>query len=398
MYAQLDPMKNIAKELKKDRDSAGKKIAGIEKEIQALIQKLRTTDMSQKDIDKALSELVKNMDKQLGDLKKLLEKQKSDQEQERLRKIQDEMEKEKRKREEEERKKAEEERQRKLKQEMEVKRKEEEKQRKKQEESDRKQQAAMLKELEKESAADAQRSHLMEQERRDRELALRLASEDASQVEDLSQAPMRPLQRQGSKSKFDLSKWTYAELRDTINTSCDLELLESCREEFHRRLKVYHAWKSKHKKRVQSQDDERAPKNIMQNGPSMTGMGKSSKTEKEAAQRYFRIPFVRPSDQHRDEEYKKKGWWFAHFDGKWIARQMEIHPDKQTLLLTAGVDDMQMCELSLEETGLTRKRGAEILDVDFEQEWEKHGGRDVLERWKHKLSSDYLQRRLGVKK
>ena len=28
---------------------------------------------------------------------------------------------------------------------------------------------------------------------------------------------------------------------------------------------------------------------------------------------------------------------------------------------------MKMCELSLEETGLTRKRGAEILDNDFEE-------------------------------
>ena len=35
--------------------------------------------------------------------------------------------------------------------------------------------------------------------------------------------------------------------------------------------------------------------------------------------------------------------------------------------LFVGVDDMKMCELSLEETGLTRKRGAEILDNDFEE-------------------------------
>lgn len=35
---------------------------------------------------------------------------------------------------------------------------------------------------------------------------------------------------------------------------------------------------------------------------------------------------------------------------------------------------MQMCELSLDETGLTRKRGAEILENDFNKEWEKHGG------------------------
>jgi len=27
-------------------------------------------------------------------------------------------------------------------------------------------------------------------------------------------------------SKYDLSKWKYSELRDTINTSCDIELLE----------------------------------------------------------------------------------------------------------------------------------------------------------------------------
>jgi hypothetical protein len=42
----------------------------------------------------------------------------------------------------------------------------------------------------------------------------------------------------GGVKKHDLSKWKYAELRDTINTSCDIELLEACREEFHRRLKV----------------------------------------------------------------------------------------------------------------------------------------------------------------
>ena len=34
---------------------------------------------------------------------------------------------------------------------------------------------------------------------------------------------------------------------------------------------------------------------------------------------------------------------------------------KDSILLLAGKDDMQMCEMSLEETGLTRKRGAEVL-------------------------------------
>ncbi len=35
---------------------------------------------------------------------------------------------------------------------------------------------------------------------------------------------------------------------------------------------------------------------------------------------------------------------------------------------------MHMCELRLEETGLTRKRGAEILEQEFEREWNKNGG------------------------
>lgn len=95
----------------------------------------------------------------------------------------------------------------------------------------------------------------------------------------------------------------------------------------------------------------------------------------------------------------KRGLWYAHFDGLYVARQMELHADKPPILLvagmidlwcgyfwwlffwfgilfySAGVDDMQMCELSLEETGLTRKRGAEILEHEFNREWERNGGK-----------------------
>lgn len=68
------------------------------------------------------------------------------------------------------------------------------------------------------------------------------------------------------KQKYDLSKWKYSELRDAINTSCDIELLEACRHEFHRRLKVYHLWKAKNKKCTTMEENERAPKSIMENG------------------------------------------------------------------------------------------------------------------------------------
>lgn len=59
-------------------------------------------------------------------------------------------------------------------------------------------------------------------------------------------------------------------------------------------------------------------------------------------QRYFRIPFIRPGDQYKDPQNKKKGWWYAHFDGPWIARQMELHPDKHPILLVAGQYNSKM--------------------------------------------------------
>lgn len=57
---------------------------------------------------------------------------------------------------------------------------------------------------------------------------------------------------------------------------------------------------------------------------------------------------------------------------------MECWPEKRAVLLLAGRDDMQMCELSLSETGLPAKRGAEILRGDFEIAWIANGGGTAL--------------------
>ena len=105
-----------------------------------------------------------------------------------------------------------------------------------------------------EQEEEAKQEAIVEQEKRDHDLAMRLASELGSGGNGGEVEPMKSPKKSvmtvggGKGSKHDLSKWKYAELRDAINTSCDLDLLESCREEFHRRLKVYHAWKSKNKK------------------------------------------------------------------------------------------------------------------------------------------------------
>ena len=42
----------------------------------------------------------------------------------------------------------------------------------------------------------------------------------------------------GDGKMFDLTPWTSTELRDVINTTCDMEILQSCQKEFHKRLKV----------------------------------------------------------------------------------------------------------------------------------------------------------------
>lgn len=59
----------------------------------------------------------------------------------------------------------------------------------------------------------------------------------------------------------------------------------------------------------------------------------------EISQRFFRIPFVRPPAAGQSDNPNsggKRGWWYAHFDGQYVARQMELHPDKPPILLVAG--------------------------------------------------------------
>ena len=444
---QIEEIGKMSSKLK-DKDSVKANVKHIYTQLDGAIAKIKgSPNIKFPEIDRLSKSLVDLINKELGNVKQKLEKQKVAEEQERIRKIQEEMEKERKRKEDEEKQRLQLEEDRKLKAEMEVKRKKEE-------------ELNLIEQLRKdrEEAAKVQESlneenkrlrEQIEQERRDHELALRLAAENNSVVMEDSITPSpTPTNQQLKRSsmvqaqaqaratkKHDLSKWKYAELRDTINTSCDIELLESCREEFHRRLKVYHAWKAKNKKKnaasnnnsmmVNGNDntaqngvplafDEnmRAPSSIlieaMKNQPdgvqgqsnmNTDGLTKRSMGDGVATngmnttQRYFRIPFVRPNANSSAGEngnsatnsitspskQAQKGWWYAHFDGDWIGRQMELHPERPPVLLVAGIDDMEMCELALHETGLTRKRGAEILDHEFEKEWNKNGGQPYIQ-------------------
>ncbi|NXQ21465.1 MYO6 protein, partial [Peucedramus taeniatus] len=424
---RLDKFNEVVSALKEGKAETSKQVKELEDSIDASMTKIKTTIMTREQIQKEYDALVKSSEQLLSALQK---KKQQEDEAERLRRIQEEMEKERKRRDEEDQKRRKEEEERRLKSEIEAKRKQEEEERKKREEEEKRIQAEIEAQLAKEREEETQHQAVLEQERRDHELAMRIAQSEAELISDEAQLDLGLRRRlcsywvygtlcslnraseeqmatemseilsrgpavQATKAaagtkKHDLSKWKYAELRDTINTSCDIELLAACREEFHRRLKVYHAWKSKNKKR-NAETEQRAPKSVTdydftpflsnstQQNPTAQLPGRQQEIEINRQQRYFRIPFIRPADQYKDPQNKKKGWWYAHFDGPWIARQMELHPDKAPILLVAGKDDMDMCELNLEETGLTRKRGAEILPRQFEEIWERCGGIQYLQ-------------------
>ncbi|XP_034622068.1 unconventional myosin-VI isoform X5 [Trachemys scripta elegans] len=405
---RLDKFNEVVSALKEGKPEMSKQIRDLELSIDALMVKIKATVMTREQIQKEYDALVKSSEQLLSELQK---KKQQEEEAERLRRIQEEMERERKRREEEEQRRRKEEEERRLKSEIEAKRKQEEEERKKREEEEKRIQAEIEAQLAREREEETQQQAVLEQERRDRELAMRIAQSEAELISDEAQLDLGLRREQMAKEmsdvlsrgpavqatkaaagtkKHDLSKWKYAELRDTINTSCDIELLAACREEFHRRLKVYHAWKSKNKKR-NTETEQRAPKSVTdydfapffnnstQQNPTAQLPARQQEIEINRQQRYFRIPFIRPADQYKDPQNKKKGWWYAHFDGPWIARQMELHPDKPPILLVAGKDDMEMCELNLEETGLTRKRGAEILPRQFEEIWERCGGIQYLQ-------------------
>ncbi|XP_036988897.2 unconventional myosin-VI isoform X4 [Artibeus jamaicensis] len=405
---RLDKFNEVVSALKEGKPEMSKQVKDLEISIDALMAKIKSTMMTREQIQKEYDALVKSSEALLSALQK---KKQQEEEAERLRRIQEEMEKERKRREEDEQRRRKEEEERRMKLEMEAKRKQEEEERKKREDEEKRIQAEVEEQLARQREEESQQQAVLEQERRDRELALRIAQSEAELISDEAQADLALRREQMVKEmseflsrgpavqatkaaagtkKYDLSKWKYAELRDTINTSCDIELLAACREEFHRRLKVYHAWKSKNKKR-NTETEQRAPKSVTdydfapflnnspQQNPAAQLPARQQQIEMNRQQRFFRIPFIRPADQYKDPQNKKKGWWYAHFDGPWIARQMELHPDKPPILLVAGKDDMEMCELNLEETGLTRKRGAEILPRQFEEVWERCGGIQYLQ-------------------
>jgi myosin-6 len=184
---------------------------------------------NKKELDRLYQGLVDKIRAELAGVKQKIEKQKAAEEAAKLRQLQEEMERQRRAREAEAAEAHRLEEERRLRAEMEQRRRQEEERQRQLEERERVTAESMQRELD---TANARLAEQLEQERRDHELALRLAVESGGSVEELQlkRSSMVTAQREAAAAKkYDLAKWKYAELRDTINTSCDIELLEACR-------------------------------------------------------------------------------------------------------------------------------------------------------------------------
>ncbi|CAI4222429.1 unnamed protein product [Auanema sp. JU1783] len=76
----------------------------------------------------------------------------------------------------------------------------------------------------------------------------------------------------------------------------------------------------------------------------------------------------------------QRGVWYSHFDGQYICRQIIQYPSSDPILLIAGKDDVHMCDRPLDQTDLTRRKGAEIPPGEFENVWAHFGGKP-LPKW-----------------
>jgi len=214
-----------------DKEAVLATVRGLDASIAQAVAKIKGGGgrISKAELDRLYQGLVDQIRAELAGVKAKIEKQKAAEEAAKMRQLQEEMERQRRAREAEAAEAQRLEQERRQRAEMEQRRRQEEERQRQAEEGDRVTAESLQRELD---TANARLAEQLEQERRDHELALRLAVETGGSVEELQlkRSSMVTAQREAAAAKkYNLAKWKYAELRDTINTSCDIELLEACR-------------------------------------------------------------------------------------------------------------------------------------------------------------------------
>ena len=162
-------------------------------------------------------------------------------------------------------------------------------------------------------------------------------------------------------TKYDKIKtWTFAMLRDEINTSTDIELLDACRIEFDARLKQHHKWQerlalSQSVSGFTSYESYR--ENILNN----------------VKQRYFKI--IHDFDQGADKRLKGKTIFYFHFSGENCMHQVKatyLESDSSKPVLerySRNSDSEKICQILLKNTGLVETYNAEISASEFAGMW-----------------------------
>ncbi|CAJ0561501.1 unnamed protein product, partial [Mesorhabditis spiculigera] len=246
-------------------------------------------------------------------------------------------------------------------------------------------------------------TRIAQQEQLDAQLAARLAAEERGQATLVEPPPTAvappptasssPVASDGpsaaKRAKYDLATWKYAALREQINTSDDAELVMACKEEFHRRLRTFSEWKTKNqtdkeKKTEANRDVPLALQKTEQPKRTLVGAQPIANLVS-TQQRYFKAPLEVPLAMMQSSNPTAvvrsfgppKGMWYAHFNGQWVQRQIEVRNTGEAVLLIAGRDDLEMCPQRLDQTALPWMKGAEILEHDFEKVWATCGGQPL---------------------
>lgn len=147
----------------------------------------------------------------------------------------------------------------------------------------------------KEAAEKEEERKRQEKEERDRLDAMVSSRLNTSDGVALVAEKHEPVAAPAAKSKYDLGNWKYADLRDAINTSNDVEMLKACKEEFHRRLRIYNEWKSRNTAN-RDQPPARAPLSVYNESSAAPSAPPSKQPQHQ--QRFFKVSFM---------EGKKKG-------------------------------------------------------------------------------------------
>ncbi|XP_039387137.1 unconventional myosin-VI isoform X5 [Mauremys reevesii] len=218
---RLDKFNEVVSALKEGKPEMSKQIRDLELSIDALMVKIKATVMTREQIQKEYDALVKSSEQLLSELQK---KKQQEEEAERLRRIQEEMERERKRREEEEQRRRKEEEERRLKSEIEAKRKQEEEERKKREEEEKRIQAEIEAQLAREREEETQQQAVLEQERRDRELAMRIAQSEAELISDEAQLDLGLRRVNGTRPQMTAEQMA-KEMSDVLSRSLCSQLI-----------------------------------------------------------------------------------------------------------------------------------------------------------------------------